>query len=249
MNKYQQIETAVEMYLNDKEKLYPNQSPQISTSFKEWAGIDLIQFMSLLDVNSLKHDSENFTIKETLPHIRIYTELIRKGGPAFETGEITYGFAQSPFGEIIVGSTHQGVCCFSFSNEDHDKALKRVVDQWQPSHLTRDDKAAKIVVDNLFSSENKLPDIHMRGSELQIKVWQALLLIPFGHVTTYGSVARIIHNEKAVRAVATAVGQNPIAIVVPCHRVVRSEGILGNYYWGTPKKACILGWERAKVCK
>ena len=87
----------------------------------------------------------------------------------------------------------------------------------------------------------------MKGTEFQLKVWETLLKIPVGQLTTYGNIAREIQMPQASRAVGTAIGDNPVAFLIPCHRIIQSTGILGGYHWGTTRKAAIIGWEAAQL--
>ena len=89
--------------------------------------------------------------------------------------------------------------------------------------------------------------LHLKGSAFQLKVWETLLKIPMGKLTTYGAVAAKIESPKASRAVGTAIGENPVAYLIPCHRIIQSSGVLGGYHWGSTRKAAIIGWEAAKM--
>ena len=89
--------------------------------------------------------------------------------------------------------------------------------------------------------------LHLKGTEFQLKVWEALLKIPFGQLSTYSSIAGMINNPGAARAVGTAIGDNPVAFLIPCHRVIKSTGLIGDYHWGSVRKTAIIGWESAKV--
>jgi AraC family transcriptional regulator of adaptative response/methylated-DNA-[protein]-cysteine methyltransferase len=94
-----------------------------------------------------------------------------------------------------------------------------------------------------------LPQIklHLKASAFQLKVWEALLKIPAGSVSTYSSVANLVQAPQSSRAVGTAIGSNPVAFLIPCHRVIRSTGVIGEYHWGTPRKTAMIGWERAEL--
>lgn len=162
---------------------------------------------------------------------------------------INYSFANSPFGQVIVASTRQGICHIAFDN-DEAKSLSNltkrfphaqyypVIDQFQQHALA-------IFQDNKKPS-NQLT-LHLNGTAFQLKVWEALLKIPMGALTTYGTIAKSINSPKASRAVGTAVGSNPVALLIPCHRVIQKSGLIGGYMWGTTRKSAIIGWEAAKI--
>ena len=89
--------------------------------------------------------------------------------------------------------------------------------------------------------------LHLAGTPFQLKVWESLLKIPMGHLTTYGDIAQTIQNPNASRAVGTAIGSNPVAFLIPCHRVIQNSGHIGGYMWGLDKKSAIIGWEAAQI--
>ena len=155
------------------------------------------------------------------------------------------GWYQSPFGEVIAMGTDRGICGLGFASElGRDVARSDLIKRWTAAHL----KPANTQLDNwmatAFSQCEKI-DLHLIGTPFQIRVWEALLTIPNGHVTTYSLIADKIGNPKAVRTVATAIGQNPIGFLVPCHRVLRKSGEIGGYHWGLPLKREILAYEGA----
>lgn len=155
------------------------------------------------------------------------------------------GWYQSPFGEVIAMGTDRGICGLGFTSEmGQDVARSDLIKRWTAAHL----KPANTQLDNwmatAFSQWGKI-DLHLIGTPFQIKVWEALLAIPNGHVTTYSLIADKIGNPKAVRTVATAIGQNPIGFLIPCHRVLRKSGEMGGYHWGLPLKREILAYEGA----
>jgi AraC family transcriptional regulator of adaptative response/methylated-DNA-[protein]-cysteine methyltransferase len=97
-----------------------------------------------------------------------------------------------------------------------------------------------------WSQLNKIK-LHLKGTAFQLKVWETLLKIPMGQLTTYGGIAKSIQQPNASRAVGTAVGDNPVAFLIPCHRVIQSSGIIGQYHWGSIRKKAMIGWEAAQV--
>lgn len=231
--------------------------------FKEWAGVSpkkFLQYISIQHAKQLLRQNSNLadTAFETglsttsrLHDLFISIEGMTPG--EYKNGgeklNINYSFAETPFGNIIVASTAKGICHLAFADDETDallqlkarfpKALfKQMVDTIQQNALfifTQDWK-------NL--SQIKL---HLKGTAFQLKVWEALLKIPMGSLSAYSSVAEKINNAKASRAVGSAIGDNPVAFLIPCHRVIQSTGAFGQYHWGSTRKAAMIGWEAAKV--
>ena len=159
--------------------------------------------------------------------------------------EIRYGFHQSPFGVCLIGLTERGVCHLAFlaSASDRQLALKQLRLKWPKAILRLDPRAAKRTGQTIFSRRRGKLAIHLRGTGFQVKVWQALLRIPPGALLSYGDIAKAIGKPSASRAVGTAVGSNGIGFLIPCHRVIRDTGILGDYRWGPERKRALLAWE------
>jgi len=166
-----------------------------------------------------------------------------------ENLSINYSFAETPFGDILVASTPKGICHMAFANNEQEALAdlqknfpnaeyKQMVDLIQQNALYIFSKDWK----NL--SKIKL---HLKGTEFQLKVWEALLKIPMGGLSTYGNIAQHLHSPKASRAVGSAIGDNPVAFLIPCHRVIQSTGTFGQYHWGSARKTAMIGWEAAKV--
>ena len=162
---------------------------------------------------------------------------------------IRYGFHDSPFGELLLAITDRGVCALAFLGEGgRQTALQDVVDRWPEAHLREDTPGTRSVAENIFSPATGSPiPIHLQGTNFQIKVWEALLRIPEGEVACYEQLAEAVGSPAAVRAVGTAVGRNPIAYVIPCHRVIRKTGAFGEYRWGAVRKRAMFGWEAARA--
>lgn len=161
---------------------------------------------------------------------------------------INYSFAKSPFGELFIASTNKGICCLEFA-DDHDAAFHSLLKKFPNATFTPAVDEMQQNALSIFTQDwRKLKDIklHLKGTDFQLKVWETLLKIPVAGLTTYGDIAAGINNPKACRAVGTAVGENPVAFLIPCHRVIRSSGELGNYHWGEIRKTAIIGWEAAK---
>lgn len=162
---------------------------------------------------------------------------------------INYSFAESPFGSLLVASTPKGVCYMAF-HDDEAQGLQSLQIRFPFATLTR--KLDMLQQNALFIFQHdwsKLPQIklHLQGTDFQLKVWETLLKIPSGGLTTYGAVAHKINSPNASRAVGTAVGSNPVAYLIPCHRVIQSNGAIGGYMWGSTRKTAIIGWEAARV--
>ena len=272
MSDYERIEKAIS-YIADNFQQQPDLdavAKQIHLSpfhfqrmFKEWAGVSpkkflqyisaehaktlLKQNMSLSDVSYETGLSGTSRLHDLFISIEGMTPGEYKNGG--EQLHINYSFAETPFGNIIVASTSKGVCHLAFANDEQMalselKAIfpkayfKQVVDSIQQNALfifTQDWK-------NL--SRIKL---HLKGTAFQLKVWEALLKVPMGSLTTYSSLASSVGNSNASRAVGTAVGDNPVAFLIPCHRVIKSTGSIGQYHWGSNRKTAIIGWESAKI--
>ncbi|MBS1914945.1 MAG: methylated-DNA--[protein]-cysteine S-methyltransferase [Bacteroidetes bacterium] len=162
---------------------------------------------------------------------------------------INYSFAESPFGNLLVASTQKGICYMAF-HEDENIALEDLKMKFPNASFTR--KLDMMQQNALFIFQNdwgKLQEIklHLKGTEFQLKVWEALLKIPMGQLATYGTIAEKIKSPNASRAVGTAIGSNPVAYLIPCHRVIQSTGNFGGYMWGPLRKTAIIGWEAAKT--
>ncbi len=157
------------------------------------------------------------------------------------------GWFDSPFGAMIVMGTDRGICGIAFASEmGRDGARADLTDRWPQAHFVQDpDRLAPWV--QAFVAQRGETKLHLIGSQLQIKVWEALLNIPSGHVTTYSQIAHRTGSPRAVRAVGTAVGRNPISWIIPCHRALRKSGDLGGYHWGLPVKRALLAYEGARA--
>ena len=162
---------------------------------------------------------------------------------------VAWGFHPSPFGECLLGVTARGICHLSFvASGGRRAALAYLRRRWPLADLREDRLLAARTAQRVFSAMLR-PGLrlHLAGTNFQLKVWEALLRIPPGAATTYGEVARRIGRPTAARAVAGAVGANPVAWLIPCHRVLRSVGTLGGYRWGVERKRAMLGWEAART--
>ncbi|MBP6022667.1 methylated-DNA--[protein]-cysteine S-methyltransferase [Ferruginibacter sp.] len=162
---------------------------------------------------------------------------------------INYSYAETPFGNILVASTPKGICYMAFA-DDEQQALIDLQHHFPKAHFKQ---MLDIIQQNalyIFAHDwSKLHQIklHLRGTDFQLKVWETLLKIPLGQLSTYGTIAEKIKNPNASRAVGTAIGSNPVAFLIPCHRVIQATGIFGGYMWGPTRKTAIIGWEAAKA--
>lgn len=162
---------------------------------------------------------------------------------------INYNFANSLFGEIIVASTEKGICYLAFfdNKETAFSALKKRFQKAVFSQQTDDYQHNAALFFTSDWSKMKKVKLHITGTDFQLSVWKALLKIPMGNLTTYGKMATTIQQPKAARAVGTAIGSNPIAFIIPCHRVIQSSGGIGGYMWGTARKIALIEWETNQI--
>lgn len=232
--------------------------------FTEWAGTSPKKFLQYISIGHAKRmlEKEQATLFDTACETglsgtsRLHDLFVNIEGmtPAeYKNGgknlHISYSFAESPFGTLIVASTGKGVCYMAFE-DDEEKALNNLTAKFPNAVFLR--KSDRLQQNALFIFQNdwsKLPEIklHLRGTGFQLKVWESLLKIPMGKLSTYGKIAAQIGQPAASRAVGTAIGSNPIAFLIPCHRVIQSSGNTGGYMWGPTRKTAIIGWESAKA--
>lgn len=272
MNDYEKIEKAIGYIANNFQQQpdLDDVARQVHTSpfhfqrmFKSWAGVSPKKFLQYISVEHAKSLlKQNLSLSDVtyktglsgsgrLHDLFISIEGMTPG--EFKNGgeqlQINYSFAESPFGNILVASTAKGICHLAFADNEK-KALKelrgvfpnavfkQVVDTIQQNALfifTQDWKDLSHI------------KLHLKGTPFQLKVWEALLKVPMGGLTTYSSLASTVGNPKAARAVGSAVGDNPVAFLIPCHRVIQSTGIIGQYHWGSDRKTAMIGWESAKA--
>lgn len=231
--------------------------------FSQWAGVSpkkFMQYLSLEHAKSILKDRD-VTLLDTayatglsgssrLHDLFISIEGMTPG--EYKSGgiglDINYSFASSPFGNIIIASTPKGVCYIHFDDIEA-QALQGLQRKFpQATYHKADDKFqqdALTIFQNDWHESNQIK-LHLAGTPFQLKVWEGLLKIPLGQLNTYGDVAHHISKPKAARAVGTAIGSNPIAFLIPCHRVIQGSGNLGGYMWGETRKSAIIGWEAAQ---
>lgn len=164
--------------------------------------------------------------------------------------DITYGFYDAPFGKMVIGKSEKGLCWLGFMVQGYKgNGLSRMKEFFRGSNFTHNDEAVQELAREIISkwAQGKESEIalDLEGTEFQVSVWQALLKIPKGRTCAYQDIANDIGKPKAVRAVGTAIGENPVSLVIPCHRVLQKSGGLGNYGWGVDMKREILGKESA----
>ena len=231
--------------------------------FTEWAGISPKKFLQFLTISHAKKMIETKGISlfdvahETglsgtgrLHDLFVNIEAMTPG--EYKNGGnkllIRYHNYETLFGNIIIGSTASGICYTAFEDNDNS-ALGRLFRMFpQAEFLNEADRlheSARDIFD--LSTKPAQLKLHLKASPFQLKVWEALLQIPAGNLTTYGKLARQLGNPNASRAVGTAIGDNPVAFIIPCHRVIQGSGMLGGYHWGLSRKAAMIGWEASKI--
>ena len=235
--------------------------------FTEWAGISPKRFLQYLTIDFLKSKLEQsrnlvevaeqaglssqsrvYDLFTTLEAVTPQEYKLKGSGLRIE-----YGFHITPFGMALIGITERGVCWLSFiqSDEDLKYEVEKMKAHWHNSLFHEDAAITLPFIDRIFGKVIPTSRLHLlvKGTNFQVKVWEALLKIPMGEVTTYKGIASHIQNPKAMQAVGSAVGSNHIAYLIPCHRVIRQDGILGEYRWNSARKKGIIGWEMAKSDK
>ena len=233
--------------------------------FSRWAGVTPKRFLEFLTVQHAKKlldnsesvlsaaDGSGLTGPGRLHDHFVTVEAVtpgeyRSGGAGLT---IRFGIGESPFGPVFVAWTERGVCRVAFvavgDASTEKEALRRT---WGRASLQGDELMARALARSIFSApfeaESRPLTAHVRGTNFQLAVWRALLRVPPGQVVTYGRLAEKVCSAQAARATASAVGRNPIAFLIPCHRVIRAEGITGNYAWGVTRKRCMLAWEASR---
>jgi AraC family transcriptional regulator of adaptative response/methylated-DNA-[protein]-cysteine methyltransferase len=164
---------------------------------------------------------------------------------------VRYGFHPTPFGECVLAMTPRGICHLAFVHPvSRHEALDRVLRDWPEAKLVPDQSGTRAAAAQAFPPPGMARQpglaLHVRWTNFQLKVWRALLEVPTGDVTTYGAIAGAIGDAKASRAVGTAIGSNPVSYLIPCHRVIRASGEMGNYAWGVDRKRVMLALETSE---
>jgi len=270
---YDRIAQAID-YIKDNFKAQPSLE-QIAESvhlspyhfqrlFSDWAGISPKKFLQYTSIAYAKQllKEQNTSLFDTAYQTglsgtgRLHDLFINIEGMTpgeFKNGgaslAINFSFAESPFGNIIVASTTKGICHMAFA-DDKTQAFEHLQQQFPKATYNQ---VVDLIQQNalfIFTHDwHKLKQIklHLTGTAFQLKVWETLLKIPMGNLSTYGTIAKNIESPKASRAVGTAIGHNPVAFLIPCHRVIQASGHSGGYMWGNTRKRAIIGWEAAKT--
>jgi len=234
--------------------------------FSRWAGVtpkDFLQCLTLAHARQLLH--EGHSVLDTalsaglsgpgrLHDLCVNLESASPG--ELKTGgarwTIAAGFAESPFGTCLVAEGPRGICHLAFVEAGTENAAwSDLRNDWPLAQWRRNDSMAARIVRRIFAlptGPNRRPSLRafVKGSAFQVRVWRALLQVPAGQLITYARLAEAVGHPAAARAVGTAVGQNPLACLIPCHRVIRETGVVGNYRWGQTRKRALVAWESAR---
>lgn len=231
--------------------------------FTRWAGISPKRFVQYLTVEYAKDQIQRsrnlmdlslqagLSGPSRLHDLFVTLEAVSPG--EYKAGgaglEVRYGIQATPFGRSLIGTTSRGLCYFQFvDSADETAAVLSLQAEWPQARLTPDLDSTGAIAQRLFQptvSAAPLP-VLVKGTNFQVQVWRALLAIPPGSLTTYRAIAQAIQRPTASRAVGSAIGRNPIAYLIPCHRVIRESGELGGYRWGLTRKVAMLGWEASR---
>ncbi len=232
--------------------------------FSDWAGVSPKKFLQYLSIQYAKEmlKDKQTTLFEAANEAglsstgRLHDLFIQIEGMTpgeYKNGgadlKINYSYAESPFGNILVASTSKGICYMAFADDEH-KTLDDLRIRFPNAYFNQLSDSLQQNALYIFTHDwSKLNQIklHLKGTAFQLKVWEILLSIPMGGLSSYGNIAAKISNPNASRAVGTAIGSNPVAFLIPCHRVIQSGGALGGYMWGLTRKSAIIGWEAARV--
>ncbi len=275
LDDYHRIEHAIE-YLAEDFRSQP-QLADVAASvhlskyhflrlFKRWAGVTPTQFLHFLTVEYAKERlAANQSILETtldaglsspsrLHDLFVTFEAMTPGERKRHGAglEIAYGFNPTPFGACLLATTTRGICALRFVvPAEREQTLTQLQAEWPGAQFVHRSAAGEPLVDRLFhrARGEATPPFHLllRGTNFQIQVWQALLAVPFGALVSYQAVAEHVAAPAAARAVGGAIAQNPIAYLIPCHRVITKVGAAHRYRWGTARKQAILGWEASRL--
>jgi len=270
---YNRIAAAIE-YIKQNFKQQPdldevaekvNLSPfHFQRLFAEWAGVSPKKFLQYTSIEYAKQilKEKQATLFDAAFETglsgtsRLHDLFVKIEGMTpgeYKNGgeqlSINYAFSLSPFGDILIASTSKGICHMDFAL-DESTSLNRLSNRFPNACLRNEKDHLQQNALKIFGQDwSELPQIklHLKATDFQLKVWQALLKIPMGQLSTYGSIAKDLINPNASRAVGTAIGSNPVAFLIPCHRVIQANGTLGGFMWGTTRKTALIGWEAAKM--
>lgn len=233
--------------------------------FSRWAGVSPKRFLQFMTMGYAKHllDESRSVLDVTygaglssparLHDLFVTLEAVTPGEYKERGSEvtITYGFHPTPFGEGLVAVTERGICGLSFlAGDTRRQAVDELRAKWEGATVREDSRVTQRFAERIFSTSrhrNERLPLFVRGTNFQVKVWEALLRIPEGSVSSYSEIASMIGTPDAGRAVGHAIAQNPVAYLIPCHRVIRKGGAFGDYRWGTSRKKAMLLWESAQA--
>lgn len=232
--------------------------------FKDWAGVTPKQFIQYLSIEHVKEILKNrqASILDAAYQAglsgtgRLHDLFIKIEGMTpgeYKNGgallHINYSFAESSFGTILVASTTKGICYMAFADGTKDEAFGELRVHFPNAVynnlLDVNQQNAIFIFTRDWSKLHEIK-LHLKGTAFQLKVWETLLKVPMGRLTTYSGLAQSLNNPKASRAVGSAVADNPVAFLIPCHRVIRATGDIGQYHWGSERKTAMIGWEASK---
>ncbi|MDI3336973.1 methylated-DNA--[protein]-cysteine S-methyltransferase [Defluviimonas aestuarii] len=229
--------------------------------FSRWVGVSPKRYQQYLTIDLARRLlADRHTLLDTAAEAglsgtgRLHDLFLRweamSPGDYARAGEglsVRYGWFPTPFGEALAMGTERGLCGMAFTAETgRDAAFADLAARWPRARFDEAPATLEPWVTAAFAQAGEAR-LHLIGAPFQIKVWEAILTIPSGHVTTYSDIAGAIGNPRAVRAVGTAVGRNPVSWLIPCHRAIRKSGGLGGYHWGLPVKRAMLAWEAARA--
>jgi AraC family transcriptional regulator of adaptative response/methylated-DNA-[protein]-cysteine methyltransferase len=234
-----------------------------SREFRRWAGLSPTRYLRTLSLSAAKRElNERGSVLTAawaaglsgggrLHDLFVQFDAVTPG--EYKAGgagmELRYGFAGSPFGRVLAANSARGLAYLAFMDGSDERALAELSHRWPRAKLERDDAAAAQVARQAFSDRGGRIRLAPVGTNFQVKVWQALLELGSRGPTSYGELAAAIGSPGASRAVGQAVGANPVAWLIPCHRVLRRDGGLGGYHWGVERKRAMLAWEHAAVAR
>ncbi|MCR8647197.1 bifunctional helix-turn-helix domain-containing protein/methylated-DNA--[protein]-cysteine S-methyltransferase [Leptospira interrogans] len=233
--------------------------------FTEWAGVSPKQFLQYITLQNAKSilSKPQTTLFDAAFETglsgtsRLHDLFVKIEGMTpgeFKNGgeniKIRYSFQRSVFGNYLIASTEKGICNLFFYDIPEEQIVSELKEQWNRADIIEqmDENQNRVIrfFDKTLNGHEKIK-LHLKGTEFQIKVWEALLKIPEGQLSSYSDIADLIGQENASRVVGTAIGKNPIGYLIPCHRVIKSTGGIGEYRWGSERKMAMIGWEASKV--
>jgi AraC family transcriptional regulator of adaptative response/methylated-DNA-[protein]-cysteine methyltransferase len=265
---YIQIEKAIK-YIDENFKEHPSIdeiAKNVGMSkfhfirvFKEYVGVTPKQFLHCVTLNYAKeHIKESKSILDSSLDIglsstsrlhELFVNLIgvtpKEWKEKGKDVQITYGFGETPFGEALIGFTDKGICYLGFIDDNKTEIFNRFNELWENANLVHNEIAANEYLENIFV-KNKKYNLFVKGTNLQVNVWKALLNLPNGIVATYQDIANYLDKPKAVRAIASAIGRNHIGYLIPCHRVIAKSGAMSGYRWGIERKKILIAYESVK---